>query len=415
MSSTRDSQRIDLLLALALVFDEGERRAGDEGLAETPAGAERDMTSRAARASESLASLGAAERLAVERRAQWFVRLTPGKQREWLAHVLGLARAREAPAQLDEHVHPSHVVRALRQEPPHIQNLIIGHLPPALASEASEALGAPLAARENGANGNNDARDNGSVLRRRASDRASRAAQESRGADAGDAAGVAASQKLRPSPEVVSVVRRSFLSNFTSAREINRPGPLDLLSGAELARLVRLLGVRETALACRGIAAVEAVASFLRRFAAEDARAIAAHIATLTDVDSSRIAFAEEVVREAMNAEPEPGAMLDRTGLRLLAITLAGRDEARLRYTAQKLPLEAARWLQLLASEAARILSNEARGDDAHTREMMRLAARDTEALAAGVKRRTQLVGGQQRAASAPDGGARPGDAGANP
>ncbi|HEX7314752.1 MAG TPA: hypothetical protein VF297_12575 [Pyrinomonadaceae bacterium] len=363
MAATQSFQRVELLLALALVHGEGEARdeSGHEGEVEASRGLQ--TPARVSEALESLSVLSAPERTALGRRADWFARLTPEKQRAWLGHMLAHARSRALPV-LEEHVHPSHVVEALRDEPRHVQHLIIGHLPPALALLVAESLGLS------------------------------------------DAADSSPRRARQPVAAVVSVVRRAFMSNFVSARELESPTSLDLLSGVELARLVRLLGVCETALACRGVHAREALASFLRRFPAEDAQAIAAHIATLKDVDPARVSFAGEVVQVALGAEEEPAAMLDRTGLHLLALTLAGDDETRLRYTAQKLPLEIATWLCALARTVASDLNSNPRGGARQAREMMRLVARDTEALADGVKRRTLLAGAQQQQQF--DGGGHP-------
>jgi hypothetical protein len=323
MKPDADSEHVDLLLALSLAFGAGE-------------GAE-DADVAASRRS-LFAALEPSARQAVERRAEWHARLPPPKQGDWLAFVLGRARADGRLARLDEHIHPSHVAAALRAEPPRVRALVASHLPFALA---------PAVAAESGVGG----------------------------------AGAGGDE---PAPEVVEVVRREFLSRFVSAAELPAQTPLELLSGAELARLVRMLGVRETAVACRGIEAVEAVASFLRRFAPEDARAVAAHMRSLSEVDARRVAFAEQVVREALLGEDDPRAMLDRTGLRLLAVALAGPDDRlRLRYTAQKLPVEAARWLE----ESARAVAAQADAQGPPARELLRSIARDTEALAAGLQR----------------------------
>lgn len=391
MSSTPDSQRIDLLLALALIFAEGEAREDEEVSDGDEASVEEggEGARRLEGALELLSGIGASGRLAVERRAEWFARLAPEKQHGWLAHMLGRARARERLAQLDEHVHPSHVVEALMQEPPHIQTLIIRHLPPALAVQTAKALGVALPAPDDSRPNMQATGDDGSSpgsFRVEQSRVTTAEAVAHEGHAAADG-GVSSLAEATPAPEVISVVRRAFLSHFVSAGELTRPTPLDLLPGIELARLIRLLGVRETALACRGIAAKEAVASFLRRFAAEDARAIATHIATLTSVEPQRIAFAEEIVREAIGGETEPGTMLDRAGLHLLAIALAGRDESQLRYTAQKLPLETARWLRETVEKTA-ATPPATHGDGDHMRDMVRLVARETETLAAGMRRR---------------------------
>lgn len=319
-----ETERIEVLLALADAF------ADETGAPEIREGL--------------LSTLDEETRHAVRRRGEWLDRLTPDKRRAWLRHTLARARpaTRGAPP-LDEHLHHSHVAEALRGEPERVRRLVVTHLPPALAEACARALGMPSAEA-----------------------RAEVESEES-------------------APEVVAVVRRVFLSHFITLADVERPTPLDFFSGAELARLVRLLGVRETALACRGIPAVEAVAAFLKRFAPEDARAIAAHIRTLTQVEPRRVASAGQHVQEALRAEPEPGAMLDRTGLRLLATALSGRGRrASLRYAAQKLPVEAARWLRLMAATGAD--ANSTSSDE--TAETRRLVAREVEEAAAGLRRR---------------------------
>ncbi len=121
--------------------------------------------------------------------------------------------------------------------------------------------------------------------------------------------------------KLADFVRRAFFAQFVSTTALNNPTPLDLLSGVELARLIRLLGVRETAIACKGIAAVETVTAFLKRFSAEDAHAIVFHLAALKTVKPERIAFAETVARKAISQDSEVAStMLDRVGLALLAI-----------------------------------------------------------------------------------------------
>lgn len=337
-----ETERIEVLLALADAFAGG---AGQDG-PRPPEGRE-----------ELLSTLGEETRQAVRRRGQWLDRLTPEKRRDWLRHTLSRARPQTwAAPPLDEHLHHSHVTEALRGEPERVRRLVVAHLPPALAAACKRAL---------------------------------RLAEESGGGDAGRGG--------RPAPEVVGIVRRVFLSHFITLADVERPTPLDLFSGAELARLVRLLGVRETALACRGIAAVEAVAAFLKRFAPEDARALAAHIRTLTDVDPRRVALAAQHVHDALRAEPEPGAMLDRVGLRMLATALSGRSRrASLRYAAQKLPVEAARWLRLVAATGASDGASAVPSSD-ETAETRRLITREVEEAAADLRRRPARAPGPRR------------------
>jgi hypothetical protein len=343
-----ETERIEVLLALADVFAAG-------GPPSPEAHASRE---------ELLSAFDDDTRHAVRRRGEWLDRLAPEKRRDWLRHTLARARpqTRAAPP-LDEHLHHSHVTEALRGEPERVRRLVVAHLPRPLAADCARALGLndapppPVGARTPGATKPTEV--------------------EAQPTEAG----------TRPAPEVVAVVRRVFLSHFITLADVERPTPLDFFSGAELARLVRLLGVRETALACRGIAAVEAVAAFLKRFAPEDARAIAAHLRTLTEVEPRRVAFAGQHLHEALRAEPDPGAMLDRVGLRLLATALSARARrASLLYAAQKLPVEAARWLRLMAATGAGAEANAAGAGE--TAEARRLVAREVEEAAAGLRRR---------------------------
>jgi hypothetical protein len=72
--------------------------------------------------------------------------------------------------------------------------------------------------------------------------------------------------------------------------------------------------------------------------------------------------------------------MLDLVGLRMLANSF-GADSSRLRYAAQKLPVEAAGLLSEMAREGlARFVELEE-----ETAEMRRALARETEAVAAGI------------------------------
>lgn len=337
MSSNPETERVDMLLALALAF--GETSAGGDVSGETTLDVSGETTMpEGSNVSDPLAPLSAlpgATRQAVARRAEWFAKLPAQKQHAWVSHML--ARARGTVPRFDERVHTSHVAEHLRTEPPRVRELVLSYLPGRVAEEVAAQLGSPLRAQS-----------------------------------AEAAASVA--------PEVVAVVRREFLARFEPPPKA--PRPLDLLSGAGLARLVRVLGVRETAHACRGIEAVEAVASFLRRFEPEDFQAIRAHLYSPAEVARARVLFAEEVVRDALPARAEPAAMLDLVGLRMLANSFgAGADSPRLRYAAQKLPVEAARLLWEMAREG---LTRFVGGED-EAAEMRRALARETEAVAAGL------------------------------
>lgn len=146
-----------------------------------------------------------------------------------------------------------------------------------------------------------------------------------------------------PRPTLLEkTVCQTFAKQFVALRDLPAATAFDRLSGAQLARLIRLAGIREVALACVRITAVESVAAFLRRFSAEDARAIAAQLSGLPEPGDERLSFAESLVQTAMEIESKPSAMLDLLGIWLIGILLCDGAAQRTIYTAQKLPLEVA-------------------------------------------------------------------------
>lgn len=146
-------------------------------------------------------------------------------------------------------------------------------------------------------------------------------------------------------------IRRTFAKQFIALRDLPQPSAFDRLSGAQLARLIRLTGIREVALACLQIEAVELVAAFLRRFSTEDTQAIAAQLNTLPKMSEERLDFAQNLVQTMIEIEPEPSAMLDLLGIHLVAANLCDSSEKRVVYTNQKLPLEVAAQLPELIDE----------------------------------------------------------------
>ncbi|MGI8786284.1 MAG: hypothetical protein ACR2HG_00800 [Pyrinomonadaceae bacterium] len=195
---------------------------------------------------------------------------------------------------VDENIHRSHIESAMRKEIPAIRQIVLNALPTAQRSHHKN---------------NDDETKN---------------------------------EQTPPASPLEKIVCRAFAKQFVALRDLRAASAFDYLSGAQLARLIRLAGIREVALACMRITAVESVAAFLRRFSAEDARAIAAQLSGLPQAGSERLSFAENLVQAAMEIESKPSAMLDLLGIRLIGILLCGGAEQRIRYAAQKLPLEVA-------------------------------------------------------------------------
>jgi hypothetical protein len=297
------TERIDMLLALTYAF------APAESESQPP--------------TAWLSSLSADDRRLMEQRAARYARLTAPEQARWLAGTLNRVRSgsRGQLANLDRQVHYSHVAAALQAEPPRIRSLVLRYLPRAMAESAAVTLGLNL---------RHDLQP----------DRVDDDQEEPEAVN----------------EEVVAVIRRHFLARFVSAEALPQVTSLDLLSIVQLTRLVRMLGIRETAAACRNVASADALAAFLRQFAAEDNRAIVRQISWLRSVAVPQTARAERAVQEALGRGFRSTALLDRVGLGLLAMAMAESDPERAGYTAQKFPLEIAQAL------LARVREHRSRG-----------------------------------------------------
>ena len=294
MSTNSNQIRIETLIALAL----SKRWPG-------PTQDQTDSLESNPDLSRVLAELSASDQKAAMDLTQRFERLSPAAQGRWLASRVARIRASspERDRRFKEDIHPSQIIDALRHEPPRIQSLIAGSLPSSYAVAIAEEL--------------------------------------------------EVSPANSPAPaKIADVVRRAFFAQFVATAVLHDHTALDLLSGVELARLIRLLGIRETAIACKGVTAVETVTAFVKRFSAEDAHAILFHLASLKTVEQERIIFAEVVVRQAIDQGTIEASTLDRVGLTLLAMVLAESDELHRRHTAQKLPVAASQQLDELLNSS---------------------------------------------------------------
>jgi hypothetical protein len=326
-SPADDSARLDTLLALAIAFSMPPETACETTEDETDADEGLPEESPGVSPLDLLTGVAASDQRELEQKLAALQVSTRAEQANWVARTLGrviAVRSTES-ARLDESVHVTQVIEALRAEPPRVQALIARNLPGRVGGVAAE-----------------DGVCLDTDFEKQSSD----------------------SPKLdgpltgAPQGEIVSVVRRAFLSNFSKVDDLTDPTSLDSLTPIELARLVRLLGVHETAVACRSIAEVETVASFLSRFAAEDSRAIALSMLTIEGLEPARADFAERTVQSAIADGLEGAAALDRMGVALLAIELDGWEPARLRYTEQKLPVEAARSLTRFIADRSALPDN---------------------------------------------------------
>lgn len=320
-------ERLDILLALALVF-----RQADEGAAEQTA---------AQLAEKSFSALSPGDLETLKTRAALFDSLPPKNQQLWQSFWLDKIRRRGRALRLDEHINPLQMAKILHGEPRAIQLLILRNLAPDARREVAAQLGVEEIL---------DAPDDG---------------------------------EQTPTAEIVAIVRRKFLSYFVALEDVYEPTAIDKFTIAELSAFVQMLGTRETAIACRAISSKETLAAFLNRFEEENARQIVRYITEMETVKQLWVIQAEKLLRETWNPALKPDELLRILGLKLLAAAIFERDETALRYTLQKLlPREA----DMLSEDVNEIKNNFSTASDeeksnlsARRKTIERLAIKFTE------------------------------------
>jgi hypothetical protein len=224
----------------------------------------------------------------------------------WRDSKLERIRLRGIAARFDENINPSHIVEVLSREPFAIQTLILRNLP----SNLSRRLALYLDLKFSPEDGSLPADLNG---------------------------------------EIVALVRQSFLSNFIALEQIYEPDELDKFSADEMERFIRHLGLREVAIACRGINSKETLAAFLNRFGEEDVREIALYITELDRIRPFWVAQADELVRRSWSPDLAPAKVIEKIGFSLLTTAFAVRDKTKCDYAAQKLSIrEVGNWQKMI-------------------------------------------------------------------
>lgn len=333
------AKKLEIFLLLALRQSERERKTlavdadaeTDEAPIETDGADEwREIFSALA------AQLDAGEAEKFERLRSNYASKSDGEKSVWRKRVENSIGADEF--SIDENIHRSHVEAALEKEIQAIRKIVESSLPLAFQTQSAAAAQIETEIEKSAVKPTEAARSGDE--------------QTENNKWQNDFTGARA--RLEKS------VRRSFVAQFVALRDLPDARVFDRLSGAQLARLARLAGIREVALACARIKAVETVAGFLRRFEPEDGRAVAAQISDLPEkISDERLVFAENIVQSALEIESEPsGQMLDWIGIRLIGVLLCAREKtaARVAYTKQKLPLETAPKLaEIIEFECSRI------------------------------------------------------------
>lgn len=298
MKTISQAEKTDILLALAIAFEKKiaarENRGADKTVRDL---AEETFGAFDAEALESLTSRAALlDDLTAENRATW--------------HEIRLekARGRGLSKRLDANINPSHLVEVLSREPDTIRQLILKNLPPDLSRRIALYMDLRFAPAEKSAIGARQINE-----------------------------------------ELVALVRQKFLSAFLALEDIYEPDELDRFSVDELENFIRHLGLREIAIACRGINSKETLAAFLNRFDEEDAREIALYLTELDNIRPFWVAQADAMVRKSWSEDLAPAKVIKKIGFKLLATAFVARDETKCDYAAQKLPFrEVKNWHRLV-------------------------------------------------------------------
>lgn len=296
MNTLSIEERADALIALSIVFDRAAR-GGNEP--------ERPIT---AVVGESLRSLNSPRREQIAGRAARLDSISDVQRQRWLGTWIDNIRRRGRSTKLDSHVNAEQIAEVLKCEPQPVRRRILNYLPPELGSEVEQMLGA-------GTHVHGDGNEITSDL----------------------------------PPEIVDVVKARFLANFVQFESVCDANALDELSIEHLRQFVRMIGLREIAVACRGIRSREKIAAFLCRFSEEDAKAIAMYLSNLDEVEAVWVSTADRMVQRTWKKRLRPHQILYKIGLELLACAFAERSDTAIRYTSQKLSArDAARWRKMI-------------------------------------------------------------------
>lgn len=294
MNALSFEERSDALIALSILFEQRISRASVNAV-------DRPMSDIVA---ESLSGIDSARRGKLLERAKFLESLADAQRHGWLGRWVDNIRRRGRSTKLDQNINAEQIVQVLRKEPHRIRRNILNYLPMEVGSDVERLLGSGfsiLSAREEHSN--------------------------------------------ELPPEIVDVIKDRFLANFVQFESVCDANALDSLSAVELTPFVRHLGLREIAVACRGIRSREKIAAFLCRFAEDDAKAIAMYLSNLDRIGPVWVATADLMVRRLWSRRLRPHQIIHKIGLELLACAFAERSDTAIQHTTQKLPFrDSKRW-----------------------------------------------------------------------
>lgn len=296
MKTISQAEKTDLLLALAVAFERNFAKSENR----------ENVLSARELVEKSFSAMSVETFDLLKTRAEMVDNLADEARENWHEIRLEKIRGRGRAKRLDENVNPSHIVEVLTRETFAVQTLILQNLPPDLSRRIALYM------------------------------------------DLNFFPGSKTNSK-KVNDEILELVRKKFLSKFIALEDLYEPDALDKFSVDELENFIRHLGLREIAIACRGIASKETLAAFLNRFDEQDAREIALYITELDKIRPFWVAQADALVRKSWNADLSPAKVIKKIGFKLLATAFVLRDETKFNYAAQKLSIrEVKNWQRLV-------------------------------------------------------------------
>ena len=142
----------------------------------------------------------------------------------------------------------------------------------------------------------------------------------------------------KPNTDLLKIIKKSFISTFAIYENIVSPTKFDEFDGVIIEKLVFNLGLREIAIACRGLGFIENLATVMRKFGDNNARLIAGLMKDFSDIPPHRTAFADNNIQDFFSADSIPDEIISIVGLKVLALILADEEQPRIDYTKLKLP-----------------------------------------------------------------------------
>jgi hypothetical protein len=278
MNKLIQKENLDILLVLALAFENISSEPNTKTMSQI--------------VEDSFGAMSAEDFSALQSRAQFLDGYSKENRALWREICLEKLIYQKRFVRLDENINPAHIGNVLSREPKSIQKHILRNLPNELAQRMAQYLEIKFD-----------------------------------------------SENEKPAPiskEIAELIRKEFLSNFVSYEDIYEPLEIDRLSVFQLNKFIHHLGLREIAIACRGIAAKETLASFLNSFSPDDTREIVHYLTELDKIKPFWVSQADEIVRNNWEAETNPDKISAKIGFELLAVAFVPRNQAARKYTSQK-------------------------------------------------------------------------------